>query len=475
MRRKREMIKSQKNDTVNWEDPALARWMGTITRDSTKHVYRSGFRKYAHQTGLTATQLIDEAIEDLRRDPREKTDIVKRRIIDFYNWLVTEAPKKKRVKGGGTEIVSKGLSSKIGHTYVNAVRSFYGTFDIYVKLKGRSRLPKPRVVNKRMIVNNMDVKRLVDHASSPRDRAMILTMFQGGMDVSTLCDLRYSDVADGLKKGEHPLKLEPFRLKTGTENFTFLGRDACAAIKAYIADVTSRGMKFNHDTPLFLKGSIKALKGEGIHPKLVQAMMRKLVVKAGFISEEEMKSRSFNPLGPHALRESFGSIMTGKGVPDTIVDLWLLHEIGQMAQAYKNAKFEDVRQLYVEREQFISISTGGELEEKLRQELDDTSRQLQTLVNGLATENVELKTNMRYLEMTVSTLSKENSGLKRRFNTFNKFVLRFIKDRASENEIEEMEKVLTEIDEIERQDIEEQERLTSLMKKGKLGELKTNN
>ena len=409
------MIKSQKNDTVNWEDPALARWMGTITRDSTKHVYRSGFRKYAHHTGLTATQLIDEAIEDMRKDPREKTDIVKRRLIGFYNWMINDAPKKKRVKGGKTEVVGKGLSSKISHTYVNSVRSFYGTFDVYVKLKGRSRLPKARVVNKRMLVDNMDVKRLVDHASSPRDRAMILTMFQGGMAVSTLCDLRYRDVADGLIKGEHPLKLEPYRLKTGTENFTFLGRDACTALKAYIANTTSRGLKFNHDTPLFLKGSVKALKCEGVHPKLVQAMMRKLVVKAGFVSEEEMKARSFNPLGPHALRESFGSIMVGKGVPDTIVDLWLGHEIGEMSKAYKNAKFEDVKHLYLEKEVFISISTGGELEEKLRAELDDTSRQLQTLVNGLATENVELKTNMMYLETTVDTLSRKNSELERKY------------------------------------------------------------
>ena len=194
-----------KNDTVDWEDPALARWIGTITRDSTKKVYKSGFRRYSHHTGLTAAQLIDEALEDQRRDPREKRDIVKQRLIGFYNWLVTEAPKRRRVKGGGTEVVGKGLSSKIGHTYVNSVRSFYGTFDVYVKLKGRSRLPKARVTNKRMLVNNMDVKRLVDHASSPRDRAMILTMFQGGMDVSTLCDLRYGDVADGLQRGDHPL------------------------------------------------------------------------------------------------------------------------------------------------------------------------------------------------------------------------------------------------------------------------------
>jgi len=48
-----------------------------------------------------------------------------------------------------------------------------------------------------MIVTNMDVKKLVDHSRAPRDRAIILTMFQGGMDVSTLCSLKYGDVAEG--------------------------------------------------------------------------------------------------------------------------------------------------------------------------------------------------------------------------------------------------------------------------------------
>ena len=118
---------------------------------------------------------------------------------------------------GVTEQVAKGVSSKMAHCYVNAVRSFYGTFDVYVKLKGRSSLPKARVKNKRLLVSNMDVKKLVDNARSLRDRAIILVMFQGGMDVSTLCSMTYGDVVDGLAKNEHPVKLELFREKTGVE------------------------------------------------------------------------------------------------------------------------------------------------------------------------------------------------------------------------------------------------------------------
>jgi hypothetical protein len=99
-------------------------------------------------------------------------------------------------------------------------------------------------------------------------------------------------------------------------------------------------------------------------------------------------------------RESFGSIMSNKGVPDTIVDFWLGHEIGEMAKAYKRNNFEDLKKTYLEKEVFLSISTGGELEEKFRAEIDDKNKQLQSLVNGLTAENLDLKERVKTIENT---------------------------------------------------------------------------
>jgi len=398
-------------DSVDWDDPALVRWLGSVTRKGTRNVYKVAFRRYAEFTGLSASQLIDEALEDAKRDPRERRDLVKRRLIGFYNWLVEEAPKKRGGRNGG-RVIGKGLSNKMAHTCVNAVRSFYATFDVYVKLKGRSRLPKPKVENKRMILDNVGVKKLVDHARSPRDRAIILTMFQSGMDVSTLCSLKYGDVAKGLKRGDHPLKLELYRPKTGTEYYTFLGKDACEALKAYLNDVEGRGIKMEAGDPLFLKESNKALSKEGITPNLVQNLMRILAVKSGFV-DGNMNGRSINPLSPHALRESFGSIMTNNGVPDTIVDFWLGHEIGEMAEAYQRVQFEDLKRIYVEKEVFISISTGTKLEEKLRAEIAEKNKQLQTLMNGLVAENLDLKNQFNQLKLELTKLKKAIQEMKK--------------------------------------------------------------
>ncbi|RLG99208.1 integrase, partial [Candidatus Bathyarchaeota archaeon] len=378
-------------ENVDWDSPYLKRWLGSITRSGTRAVYRSAYRMYAKYTGLTAEQLVDEALEDARRDPREKTDIVKQRLIGFYNWLVNEAPKRGP---GGRKTGGRGLSSKLAHTYVNAIRSFYDTFGVVVKLKGRSALPKPRVTNKRIRLTNMDVKRLLDHCRSPRDRAIILCMFQSGMDVSTLCSLKYGDVAEGLKRGDHPLKLNLYRQKSGTEYYTFLGRDACEALNAYLNDLKAKGIRLTYNDPLFLKEGKKALRKEPIKPNLVQKLMRELAVKAGFV-DKNMNGRAINPLSPHALRESFSSIMTNKGVPKTITDFWLGHEIGEMARAYQEAQYEDVKRMYLEREPYISVTAGSNLE-KVR-EIEQRERQLQNSLNALTAENLELRRKIQLL------------------------------------------------------------------------------
>lgn len=401
-----------KDGLVDWGESVLQRWMGSITRDSTKSTYKSGFRLYIQYTGMTATQLIDEALEDAKKDPREKRDIVKQRLIGFYNWILEEAPKKRGGRLGG-KVVGKGLSSKIAHTYVNAVRSFYGTFDVYVKLKGRSRLPEARVTNKRMILTNMDVKRLIDHTRTPRDRAIILTMFQSGMDVSTLCDLKYEDVAEGLTKDEYPLKLGLYRGKSGAEYYTFLGRDAISTIKAYLNDVKAKGLRMDSNSPLFLK-QIYSRKGktpslEPMTTNLVQNMLKEVALKAGFIDEEN-NGRDFNPLNPHALRESFSSIMINTGVPDTIVDFWLGHKIGEMAEAYKGVQHESLKQMYLEREKLISITMPKvdveELKAKLRGEIEQQNRQLQTMVNNVVSENIDLKSRISRTEQKLAELEK---------------------------------------------------------------------
>jgi integrase len=392
-------------DSSYWEDPVLKRWFDTIVKSGTRDNYRSAFRAYAKYTGLAPSQMIDEAVEDSKKDPRQRKDILLTRVLGFYSYMKNDYERKSRGHGEH-KVLGKGVSDKLAIMYTAAVRSFYATYDLTVKLKGRRRIPRAKVTNKRMIVGSEQVKVLVEHARSPRDRALVLVNFQGGLDASTLCSIKYGDVAEGLIKNEHPLKLELQRPKTGTDFYTFLGHDATEALKAYIADMKQRDVTFTHSTPLFLQGKSK----NGIFTQNIQKMMQELAIRSGFIDKQN-NGHEFNPLGPHALRESFGSIMTNSGVPDTIVDFWLGHEIGEMAEAYKGVQFDSLKQMYLAREKLISISAQKvdveELKEKLKVEMEQQNKQLQLMVNSLVTENMDVKRRMSTLETDRTDVMKQ--------------------------------------------------------------------
>jgi len=416
----------------------LNRWLETITRKGTKAVYKTAFKRYAEYTKMAPEQLIDEAVEDQRKDPREKQDVVKQRLIGFYHWLVNEAPKMRQ---GSDRQVGKGLSSKLAHTYVNAIRSFYATFGVYVKLTGRSKLPAPRVTNHRKILSNLDVRRLLDHCRSPRDRAIILTMFQSGMDVSTLCSLRYGDVAEGLAKGEHPLKLNLYRPKTGVEYYSFLGRDACESIRAYLNDLKARGIQLSYDDPLFLKEGPKALRKEAVEPHHIQALMRQLAVKVGFKTD----GRAINPVSPHALRESFSTIMVNHGVPKVIVDFWLGHKISELDKTYMRPQEEELRKLYLEREEFISVTSASD---QLEQKIEEKTKQLQEVISNVIAENVKLKEQLKDLEQRIQRFEQ----FTRRFMNATSEELEEIAEEVFKRKRKRLEDILAEELEVKKQE-----------------------
>jgi site-specific recombinase XerD len=392
---------------IDWNEPPLARWLGEISRDSTRDTYKFGWRAFSAYTGLSATQLLDEAVEDMKRDPRERKEVVLHRLLGYYSWLTNEYPVYNRGKGKHT-VVRNGVRPKTANGWVQAIRSFYGTFDINVKMKGKSRLPRPRVYNKRMELTVLEVRTLVQQARNPRDRAILLTLFQGGMDVSTLCSINYEDVREGLQKDEYPLKLSLFREKTGIEYYTFLGRDAISAIKSYLNELKSKDTFLQSGQPLFVKLD-SAGKVEPMESQLVQKLVREAAMRSGLVDESKLSGKDMCPCNPHALREAFGSIMINKGVPDTIVDFWLGHAIGEMAQAYKSVKSEELKKLYLEREAFISITAPeSEITEKYTKQVGE----LQGYVNSLLAENMKLKERLASVEHTTNEMKEWMPSIK---------------------------------------------------------------
>jgi len=184
----------------------------------------------------------------------------------------------------------------------------------------------------------------------------------------------------------------------------------------------------------------------------IQKKLRDYAQKLNFIYEADLEN-GYNPARPHSLRSAFRSRLTGK-MDGELIEFFMAHELGQSQRTYMNQPLDELREIYSNYEHLLAIEKTSKAahDEQMPMPLPE-----------------EAITQIRDLETTVGTLAQKNTSLERRFNRLNNHINLWIKDRASEDELKEMERALDEMDETELQEREEQEKLTRQMKKGKLG------
>jgi len=359
----------------------------------TKKVYLIALNTYCKYRGLNPKQLIDEIEED-RKKPRRERGEVEFKLKEFHEWLLNE---KDKMMGGWKprKVGKKGLSPKRANMIVNTVRSFY-------KINGfpvlNLRLPKapPLKKNHKLTLRAEHVKKLVDHSPTIRDKAIILMLFQSGMDISTLISLNYGDVARGLENDECPLAIHVVRKKAGIEYTTFIGRDAIDALKAYLNKRRQKQGEIKYDEPLFVKE--REIKGDKrITRNAIDKMLKQVAVLSGVVSKEEMERADMNPCRPHALRGAFSTIMKLQGVNNEIVEYWMGHAI-PYESAYMIPQEEELRRIYAEHEEALSINRATEQIKKLEQKFDGKMETYDEIINRQAAEIKRLREKLAKME-----------------------------------------------------------------------------
>ncbi|KXA93484.1 hypothetical protein AKJ66_01955 [candidate division MSBL1 archaeon SCGC-AAA259E22] len=355
--------------------------------DETKRKYRSILRDYCEFTGMNPEELIDEAEEDWNSSRRSRGK-VKDRIKSFQEHLEEQ------------------YSMVTVRNKLFWLKSFYSDNNFP---QDDVSIPRASPTNRAMKIRSDEIRKLVDHAPSLRDKTIILMMFQSGMDVSTICSLNYGHVARGLKNDEYPLPIRVKRPKERVNYVTFIAEDGIEALKAYFDHRKNRPVEWdeknmpveregepNWDDPLFTKEK----KGKGrIRPTLIQKMMRKLAVESGLVSREEMENSKMNPCRPHALRKAFSSILEINGINSNIIDGFLGHSV-DYDSAYSQQTEEELAKAYLEAEEDLRISEKKGIEE-YDEKLDAFGKTIEELVQEkkrLEEEITELKEKYERIE-----------------------------------------------------------------------------
>jgi integrase len=361
----------------------------------TAQIYSSGLTKFLtyyqskHGKDKWFSHFLDEIFEEFKKPQRDQRRVAEIELSQFIDYLRDQK-----------------LSNNAIRLYFAAVQNFLKYKQVTVSM---SFIDMPPPVEKRINGKHEwkigQIKEFVDAATTYRDKAIILCMFQSGLAVNEICDLNYGDVQDELEAGILPLCLKLVRQKTNVEFKTFFGRDAAKYLKLYLD--TRRELK--PEDALFVKQRIRN-DDDRITPEVIQQSFSEIAKDLDFV---KFKDNAYNPARPHSLRAAFNSRLIGK-IDETLREFWMGHAIGGVAKAYLNMPTKELRKLYMTAEEYLCIekTSREEIEDKgkivkLPPEVEEKIKILRDEVEGLRNE---LADSRGYLKTLMDAISIEEIG-----------------------------------------------------------------
>jgi len=227
------------------------------------------------------------------------------------------------LRGFLVELNGSGLKKSSVARYLAAVRSFLrflvrqevlATNPARALRAPRARRPLP------VHLAEEEVARLVDAAPTPRDTAILETLYGGGLRVAELVGLDRDDL--DLRRG-----VARVRGKGRKERLAPLGGSAVRALKAYL----QARPRSQDPRPVFLNR-----RGARLTTRSVHRLLRECALRAGVDPRTT----------PHTLRHSFATHLLDRGADLREVQELLGHKNIATTQIYTHVSLERLRKVY---------------------------------------------------------------------------------------------------------------------------------
>lgn len=308
------------NETIA-KDPKVIQWFSLIrAADKTKAAYIPSIKLYCELAERTPTQLITEAIQEIKagKMPSERADFGY--ISQFLNFLQEE-------KYAGNTIT----------LHISAVKSFYKCYDIILSSalgKNHKTLPLKRNMG---MLEKADIVRMLKAAKSLRDRAIILSMPTSGMGRQEIINL----LLDDIEKDPSGIGIVSIRReKEQVDYVTFLSPEAMHAIDDYMDERKRAGIESPYVFVSYSAQNVTA--GEQMSENAFLKIFTHLSEELGYAKKGQFsKSRS------HGLRKWFASVMMNSGTPKHLIDHWLGHTQNTTDGAYFKFDLDKMKEVYI--------------------------------------------------------------------------------------------------------------------------------
>jgi len=299
-------------------------------------------------------------------------------------------------------VAIKGKPPKSVRLMITAVRTFMIENDVefpqkfWRRLRVKMRGNRARILDK--VPNNVELRRIMMHMPI-QGKALYLMLASSGMRIGETLKLKLDDVE--LDKDPPRINIRGEYTKTGNPRLAFFSREANMAVQEWLKNRSKylqAAVKKSHKYG-------KSLDDDRLFPFrdcTAYVIWKNAVGKAGLLKKD--KETNKYTLHPHVLRKFFRTRM-GTVIPVDVAEALMGHE-QYLTEVYRRYTVEDLAKFYLQGESALLVFTEAEEVGKLRAEVQEREKQLQTLVNGLTSENLELKTRMSQMEEKLRDANK---------------------------------------------------------------------
>jgi integrase len=363
------------------------KWLETYQSESTVRAYKWGLEQFFKCLGFEGS--LEENAEAYMKQKRNYEEDVK----TYFASLKGKPPKSVNIC----------LTSVKMFLMENGVEL---PVLFWHRLKGRNKGTRALMLDK--VPSNAELRRILSHMDV-KGKSLFLVLASSGMRIGEALKLQTDDV---------DLSSEPARVnirgeytKTGNPRIAFISSEAKEFLEEWlkireneleVAVKRSRYGKASMDKRIW-----------AFEPNTAYYIWRNAVEKSGFA-----KKFTYNnglerfTVHPHVLRKFFRTRMATV-IPVDVVEALMGHE-GYLTEVYRRYSHEDLAKFYKQGEHTLLVFADNEGVGKLRAEIEERNRQLQTLINGLVSENMELKAKLGTFEKQMIEMQKTIQELQQR-------------------------------------------------------------
>jgi len=370
---------SMETTTNRWEA-----FIRTYTSQSTIRTYKASIKKFFRHIYQEQFTTLEEAAEKYFAEDRDHQED----ITSFFIAIKDSPPKSVT-------------------TYLAAVKAFLIENDIELKQKFWRKLKRrkkgSRALTQDTVPSNKQLRQIFTHMRA-KGKALFLVLSSSGMRIGETLQLQLDDLDLDSKPAK--IHIQGAYTKSGNPRTAFISSEATETLTSWLkirdkslkaAIGRSRGHKPKEDdNRVFSFTKINAY-----------AIWNNALDKAGLNGRDKTTDR--RKFHPHVLRKFFRSQL-GTVIPVDVVEALMGHE-GYLTQVYRRYSLEQLGEFYLKGEATLSVFTEMEEVSKLRKEVKERNKILQTLVNGLTRENMEFKDKLATVESQMGVVSKQLANL----------------------------------------------------------------